>query len=133
MKESLTKSLEIFRDAAANENINIEINLNSDINLEMNDVLLDILLNNLFSNAVKHNIHNGGIIIELNENKFLIKNTGEEPKTNPDKFFNRFVRENKIKDSTGLGLSVVKKICDLYNFKISYDFITPFHIIEITF
>jgi hypothetical protein len=133
VKDSIKKSIEIFCDAAAAENINIELNLYSDKSIEMNDVLFETLLNNLFSNAVKHNNRNGEIIIEFNENKLIIKNTGEKPNVNPEMFFNRFVRDKKIKDSTGLGLSVVKKICDLYDFKISYNYITPYHVIEVAF
>lgn len=133
VKDSIKKSVEIFRDAAAAENINIELNLYSDKSIEMNDVLFETLLNNLFSNAVKHNSRNGEIIIEFNENKLIIKNTGEKLNANPEMFFNRFVRDKKIKDSTGLGLSVVKKICDLYGFKISYNYIMPYHLIEVAF
>ena len=99
----------------------------------MNDILTDTLLSNLMSNAIKHNNENGEIKIKLDENILTIQNTGDEPAYDPSLYFNRFARSGKSKDSTGLGLSVVKKICDLYNLKIAYTFEKPYHIITIIF
>ena len=133
INDAITKTVEIFSDAAAQKKINIKLDLSPNQIFEMNDILADTLLGNLLSNAIKHNYENGEIIIKLDENRLTIQNTGDEPNVEPSIYFNRFVRSGKSKDSTGLGLSVVKKICDLNGMKIKYTFEKPYHIISIIF
>jgi len=133
VKAALQKAVDVYSDAAESENIKISLLLNSEITVEMNETLIETLLNNLFSNSIKHNYQNGEVIVELDENKLIVKNTGETPVNNPENYFNRFTRSYKSKDSTGLGLSVVKKICDLYGMKISYTFEKSHHTVIIIF
>lgn len=133
VKEAVEKALENYKDIAELEKIKMSLNINSEITIEMNETLLEILLGNLLSNSVKHNCENGEVSISLCDNVLSISNTGEEPKYNPELYFNRFVRNNKSKESTGLGLSVAKKICTLYNFNITYTFEKPYHKINLTF
>lgn len=88
---------------------------------------LEIILNNLLSNAVKYNIEGGRVtckITELEDSVFLcIEDTGFGiSKEELPRLFDEFVRfkNEKTKNITGsgLGLSIVKKISDLYNAKI---------------
>ena len=41
---------------------------------------------------------------------------------NQSNIFNRFTRNSISNKSLGIGLSIVKRICDLYNFNIKYDY-----------
>ena len=43
-------------------------------------------------------------------------------KIRDEQIFDRFKKEQQSSDSLGLGLSIVKKICELYNFQIRYDY-----------
>ena len=98
----------------------------------MNPDLADILISNLLSNAIRHNINRGKIFIVLVDNNLIIKNTGNDPACDPGTFFERF-RKAKHSDSLGLGLSIVKKIADLYNFKISYEYKDEYHVLSLLY
>ena len=125
-----------------NEKVNNfkELNINS-INYTSNDVLLvsmdaflaDVLMNNLVSNAIKYSNKEDKITIISTKNSLMVYNIGEMALSHPEKLFNRFYRESNKKDSTGLGLAIAQKICDLYQFKISYKFEANHHIFSIEF
>ncbi|MFB6342287.1 sensor histidine kinase [Saccharicrinis sp. FJH62] len=85
---------------------------------EINDHLADILFNNLFSNAVNHNYKNGKIVISISDQQLKICNTGEPNTLKNNTIFNRFSKGNS--KSYGLGLSIVKKICDTHQLTIKY-------------
>lgn len=89
----------------------------------INDILSDILISNLLNNAIRHNVESGFITIELNQEKLEIKNTCDSVNRNeiPD-LFGRLV-SLKTEGSTGLGLSIVKSICDKSGITISYEYI----------
>ena len=114
-----------------------QISLTKDIvkidSLIMNETMADILISNLITNAIKHNIENGSINIVLKENCLIVSNTGIPLATNTDKLFERFQKDNVNSESLGLGLSIVKKICERYNFNIKYNSITQLHKITIEF
>jgi signal transduction histidine kinase len=88
----------------------------------MNEELLEILLNNLLSNATKHNFSGGKINIVLNNDYLMVSNTSHAPALNSDSLYQRFARLSNENDSTGLGLSIIKEICDTSSFKIDYGF-----------
>ncbi len=94
--------------------------------------LLDILFNNLFSNAIRHNIDSGVINISLTDEKFLIQNTGSLYPLNEEELFERF-QKGKKSEGTGLGLALVKSICNVYNWDVSYSFISSLHTFQISF
>ncbi len=122
-----------FQDIIELKSINLKINYLANPDLLMNKELAELMLLNLIKNAVNHNILNGKIVIELNKDKLLIKNTGKPATTNPEKFFARFVKANPESESLGIGLSLVKKICDLYGFHIRYSYQNQLHQIKISF
>lgn len=90
-------------------------------------VKLQQLFQNLISNAVKFNNKAKGIIeIDVTEQKsfyqFSIKDNGVGiEKEYHDKIFKIFHALNTSKESTGIGLSIVKKIIDLYKGEIWID------------
>jgi uncharacterized membrane protein len=75
---------------------------------------------NIIKNAIMHNNHKGSIDIILEGNLLQIINTGQKL-LNKENIFKRFVRSNN-KDSLGIGLSIVKKICNFYYIDIDYSF-----------
>ncbi len=91
-------------------------------------VLLDSVLENLISNAIKYNTPNGNVIFEWNEkfNSLLIKDEGIGiSKEQLPYLFNRFYRADNSRSSTikgnGLGLSIVKRLCELQHINISVE------------
>jgi len=94
--------------------------------------LVDILLNNLFSNAIRHNVPGGSIIIDLSLDHLLIKNTGTSNTLNGQQIFERF-QKGKDSQGTGLGLTLVKNICQLYGYTIQYEYEPGWHKFVVAF
>lgn len=119
MKEKIEKKTEAFQELWVNKKITTTISL-QDIPVKMNKALADILLNNLLSNATKHNFSGGSIHIELNETCLTVSNTGHKTALDNSRLYTKFYTENKSAGNTGLGLSIVKHICDASGFSIIY-------------
>jgi signal transduction histidine kinase len=99
----------------------------------MNEDLLDVLLTNLITNAIRYNVQGGIMVVSLTENLLRISNTGLPLQLSPDRLFDRFEKNDKSGDSPGLGLTIVKQICELNNCQIRYLTEDNFHILEIYF
>lgn len=80
--------------------------------------LADILLTNLIKNAIRYSTSNGFIHLELTNKQFRITNSGPILKTTPDELMERFSKGET--GNTGIGLAIVKQICELYGFKLTY-------------
>lgn len=129
----LEKCIENFQEPAALKNIIVEKNIAKDVSVQMNDSLADILLSNIILNAIKHNFPGGNIKIDLTESVFIVSNSGDEPKVKTTELFERFKKESTSPESLGLGLSIVKTICDSYGFDVLYNFTNGMHVMKITF
>ena len=101
--------------------------------VKIDPYLAEMLVNNLISNAIKHSLQNENIVIFTNRNSIIVSNPGEISIKNPDNLHLRFYREKNNFKSTGLGLSIVQKICDLYGYKMTYKFENNQHIFSILF
>ena len=130
---NVQKYIENFRELADMKDIQIEKNIKNQVTIEMNDSLADILISNIILNAIKHNWPGGSIKIDLDENALLVSNTGQEPKLKTSELFERFKKDSLSAESLGLGLSIVKTICDTYGFGLSYNYTNRMHIIKIIF
>ena len=92
-----------------------------------NRELLDILLNNLFSNAIRHNVTDGEIHAQLNERSLRVSNTGTAEALDGGRIFRRFYKKSNQSDNNGLGLSIIKQICDTTAMKVQYAFAEGWH------
>jgi signal transduction histidine kinase len=129
----LLQHLNNYEELFHAKDISITKNINEGIVLTMNETLAEILIVNLLINAIKHNIEKGSIAIELNKNHLSIANTGKILNVNPAIYFERFKKESASNDSMGLGLSIVKKICETYGFNIHYTYEKMLHILVVNF
>lgn len=129
----LNKLYSFYKEQAEVKNISIELIIIENPTTESNLVLAEILVSNLFLNAIKHNIQNGKVIIELNSNEIRFSNSGEEKALESYRLFKRFSKKNSSKDGTGLGLSIVKKICEQNNWKVEYKFENLLHFFSLKF
>ena len=102
------------------------------IGLVIHPALAEILVNNLLTNAIRHNVENGKIIITLQEGKFCVKNTGKALNLNPEQLFERFRKESTSSASLGLGLALVKTICEVNGQKLTYDIDNEWHILTVS-
>lgn len=116
----INEKLNFFKELLSEKKIEVKLDIDSSYNLQMHSYLADTLFLNLIKNAIMHNIVNGEIIIKLDSTILLIINTGQKLNITGD-IFKRFIRSEN-KDSLGIGLSIVKKICGYYSIPISYNF-----------
>jgi signal transduction histidine kinase len=126
----ISMKLQSFKELSIN---NIIYRRKEDLVISMDAYLADILVNNLISNAIKYNSGKADILIDTNKNSLKISNSGIKELLNPEKLFLRFYTETNNKQSIGLGLTIVKKICDLYKFNINYYFKDQMHSFQIAF
>jgi len=113
--------------------LRVKTEIKKEVIVQMNPFIAETLISNLVMNSVKHNIYSGKIIVTLNSNELVIQNNGNSPTVSTNELFKRFKKNSQTSDSPGLGLSIVKKICELNNFKIEYEFINGSHIISVKF
>lgn len=133
LRKLLKQKLHEINELIEFKNLRIRENLNASPTIIINPILADILLVNLISNAIKHNVDNGEIRVTLNENELIISNTGKSINSDPEQLFYRFKKGYSSSDSPGLGLSLVKHICEIYNFKVHYILKGDIHKIAILF
>ena len=129
----LLRYAENLDELAKAKNISIDKNIMPDQYVKMNDSLADILISNLMINAIRHNHADGNIKIKLDESALTVSNSGAVPSQPTSTFFDRFRKGSSSGDSLGLGLSIVKKICDRYGFPVSYNYTDGMHIVKIDF
>lgn len=133
LKERIDYHMENFEDVIEARNITYEHELNSKTEIIVNTALADILIINLVKNAIRHNFDDGKLNIHLGINSLEISNTGPKLNISVDQIFNRFVKSQNTSESLGLGLSLVKKICELYNFDIEYIYEDKLHKVTVYF
>ncbi|MET2986178.1 sensor histidine kinase [Aureibaculum conchae] len=131
-KNLIEKQLENYEDFILNKNIKVNKKLSGHITTT-NTTLADTLISNLLSNAIKHNIDNGTISIVYSENQLIFSNTGESLKGNPEDLFNRFKKQSTRKDSLGLGLAIIKQICDVNQWQLNYFYEDKLHTLSVNF
>ena len=129
----INKHLNNYEELIAAKFITIKKNIEDNVKMNMNEALAEILISNLITNAIKHNIDKGIIEITLSNNHLLISNTGLPLKIDPSELFERFKKDKVSSESLGLGLSIVKKICERYSYGIKYIYSDTLHTITINF
>jgi signal transduction histidine kinase len=109
-------------DFAAFKSVTITIAHESVLRLELNQELASIMVLNLLKNAIIHNVEGGSVEVSINSSGINIENTGATPKLDTSKIFTRFYKGSSLHTSSGLGLSIVKSIADLYAYHLQYDY-----------
>ncbi|SHK57394.1 sensor histidine kinase [Chryseobacterium polytrichastri] len=129
--ELLKERLQYFEDLFEIQNLSLVKEIHEDVYLNFDENLASIVINNLINNSKRHNIKNGKILVTLTENFFQISNTGNPPSIPTEELFKRFKRGNPNQNSIGIGLALVKKILEIYDYEISYHFEDNLHTIRI--
>lgn len=124
---AIEEKLDVLSDFIEAKNIVIQKEYNKIIQKEVNPVLLTILLNNLFINAIKYNYEDKGTIrIMVDENSLTIENSSPLEKIDKQFMFERF-KKNSTSGSLGVGLSLIKKVIDFFNWQITYSYKDNLH------
>lgn len=134
LKKEIDEILLEYNKIIEGKKLKTDFKINKNIILKSNKNYFYILFSNLLRNAIKYNIESGEINITLEKNKLIISNTWVWiSKEDLPNIFDRFFKGEKSRNSEwfGIWLSLVKKICDVYNWKIkvnSDEKITTFEI-----
>ncbi|OJV22594.1 MAG: hypothetical protein BGO21_05415 [Dyadobacter sp. 50-39] len=124
--EKVSEKLGQFQEFWQNNDISWSQELNPAW-IDANPELIEILLTNLISNAGRHNRPGGSIHIRLTANELRVSNSGSDTALDTSRLFRRFYKEVQNSQHNGLGLSIVKQICDQLLIRISYQYSGGLH------
>ncbi len=104
----------------------ITSNIEDGIYIDINEIELERIIDNNISNGIKYGDENKSITINLTkeDDKAIVTfQTYGKPIQNKEKVFEKNYRENEAKRGLGLGLNMVKTICDKYDIEyfVSYE------------
>jgi len=118
----IDERIEYFKILANSKKVTFKTDIYNDLFIFMDKNKLTKLLDNIISNAIKYNKRNGQIIITLKERTITIKDTGKGiKKEHLESLFERYARFDNVVGGFGIGLNIVKMICDEYHIKVSID------------
>ncbi|MDR2980432.1 MAG: HAMP domain-containing histidine kinase [Bacteroidales bacterium] len=132
LNEIIHQFIQDYKEAYFHLGIIVNVEETGIFKIRMNEILASILINNLIKNSYLHNIESGQLFIQITPSRLIFRNTGQEFALNPKLIFERFYQGHKIEGSIGLGLALVKSICNLENLDIHYCFTDNFHCFEIS-
>lgn len=121
VNETIKDCIKTFNNTIEEKHIKVNIKENCVLDINTSKEYFKILFNNIFNNAIKYNKPLGKIDIIINKNSIEIKdNWIGINKDNLGKIFDRFYQESDSREvnSFWIGLSLVKKIADIYNWNI---------------
>ncbi|MFO7617150.1 MAG: HAMP domain-containing sensor histidine kinase [Bacteroidales bacterium] len=127
----IRQSLENLEAHIEAMNLKIRLELDEETHLPADPPMGAILIQNLIKNAIVHNILEGSIDIRLENGSFRVRNTGTHPERPPQDFFTEFVKGPASK-GLGLGLSLVRKVAQVNQLAIDYQYESGFHTFCVT-
>lgn len=122
LQECAEQVVELVRDRAQTKGLTLDVDIPPGLFVNAPSSALQVVLSNLLDNAVRYT-ESGGIRVSAKANMIEIADTGcgFEMSRIPD-LFRRFRRGKAARNSSegfGLGLSIVKRICEQIGWRIS--------------
>ena len=134
------ETLASFDELIQMKSIGLDVHIEKAVYIPLHQSLADLLLSNLISNAIRHNASpltggsgSGLIRVNLTREGLVIVNTGREPMVPTRELFERFKKGNTGSDSIGIGLAIVRQICDLSHFDVDYQYRAGLHMLAVSF
>ncbi len=126
LKKEIEKIIENKKIIFNKNNIKIKNKINNKHNVRADKQEFEVLITNLIDNSIKYNNENGEVLLESKEDNdqiiISIKDTGIGlEKKQIDNIFDEFYKADKSRhdiESSGLGLSICKRIVEKHNGKI---------------
>ena len=122
------QAVELIRTDAADRRISVHTDVPDNTVMTGDEAEINMILNNLVSNAVKYNRNGGSVVISLSRDDNVVtlkvQDTGiGMTQEVADRLFGEFVRIHNARTKnilgSGLGLSIVKKLAELYGGTVS--------------
>lgn len=123
LKNIIDEIINDFKLKISEKNIEVNVNMIKTIKIKAHKNYLYIFLSNIIWNAIKYNLKDWKIDISYKVSELTIQDTGVWiDKADLPKIFDRFYKADKSRNSEwfGIWLSLVKKIADLYKWKINF-------------
>lgn len=121
---TLNQRIDQFESLANPLNIKFKLNIEENINITINRTHILRIIDNTISNAIKYSFKDSIITVNLIKDKnniiFSVHNYANEIKNKKD-VFTRYHKENHIKGGFGIGLNIVKNICNENDINIFLD------------
>ncbi len=135
ISDLVTQLLDNYSDYVAHRGITINRMIKEETFRNMNSQLAEVLFSNLIKNAIRHGDANRSIFVQAGTNSFTITNEGDPLPFPEDQIFGRFVRNQALPQSTGLGLALVKEIADQYGMSVTYKYAPSMrrHMVQVDF
>lgn len=119
--ESLQKSIVYYEPLCESKRISMDAELEKHI-ITIPEAQLQLLFGNLIGNAIKYSSRGTTITLRLKGGIFSIKDEGIGIDHDKQKeIFKRFKRGTEYSGGFGVGLNIVKSICDEYGIEIELD------------
>jgi signal transduction histidine kinase len=131
LKQKMISYFEKFADSFQEKDIELEYIMEDSL-IVMNEGMCDVMIGNLLQNAVRYTDVHGKVIVTLNNDFLVVRNTSVGSRLRSKMDFQRYQR-SMHKESLGIGLSLVRKICDQYEFELSYRRISNLNVFKINF
>jgi len=118
LKDIAEQVIKYYVELREAKHIAINIDLQSK-EFKIKDIKAELLFSNLLSNAIKYSMPETTLHIKLCDEYFLIQDEGVGIKQEKlDEIFKLYKRESSIAGGFGVGLNIVKQICDEYDIKV---------------
>ena len=127
----INRHVEAVKEMFDLKGLKLMVELDPNHTLHLDPLLFDVMLKNLLKNALRYGLSVGPVLLTTKGNTLSISNYGNPLPFDSSKIFNRFVGSNGAKSALGLGLALVKRICDLNQLTITYSFCDAQHTFSI--
>ncbi|MGM9641771.1 MAG: HAMP domain-containing sensor histidine kinase [Eubacteriales bacterium] len=124
LSEQIRSAVLLLADKWAQKDLDMDIDFGEHM-IYANEELLKQVWINLLDNAVKFSEHGGRVRVEIaeteNETRIAVSNNGKEiPPESLSRIFNKFYQadESHYSEGNGIGLAIVKRVCELHHGKI---------------
>lgn len=119
--ECLNEAVEPLREAFTRKAIAFESQVDPRVTLRVNRTAFYITLSNLIKNALDHT-ETGRIYATYQDHQLVIADTGHGISAQElPRVFERFYRGAGDTEGFGLGLSIVRRLCERYGWRLSLD------------
>ena len=114
------KVLRRYKEAASKKKLHLRIKIKTRLKVRMSESHMEIVLGNLIRNAID-NTDAGEIKVTLFENGFSVKDSGRGIEADEIELIVQRNHHGSHSSGFGLGLYLVKSICDMYELKFEIE------------